>query len=102
MDGVTVLQTIPAFCEWVPVHLTVIIAIVAFFAIIICMVMIETLHPIIIMACITIFILTMAMGISSHPEQYKVILDDSVSYNEFVTHYNIIETDGEILIVEEK
>lgn len=34
--------------------------------------------------------------------QYEVILDDSVSMNEFCEHYNVIEQRGNIFVVEEK
>lgn len=33
---------------------------------------------------------------------YEVILDDSVSMNEFYAHYNIIEHRGQIYVVEER
>lgn len=34
--------------------------------------------------------------------QYEVILDDSVSMNEFCEHYNVVEQRGDIFVVEEK
>jgi hypothetical protein len=34
--------------------------------------------------------------------QYKVIIDDSVSINEFIEKYEIIDQDGKIYIVREK
>ena len=34
--------------------------------------------------------------------QYEVILDDSVSMNEFYEHYNVVEQRGEIFVVGEK
>lgn len=35
-------------------------------------------------------------------KQYEVILDDSVSMNEFCEHYNVVEQRGDIFVVEEK
>lgn len=34
--------------------------------------------------------------------QYEVILDDSVSMNEFYKHYNVVEQRGDIFVVEVK
>ena len=34
--------------------------------------------------------------------QYEVILDDSVSMNEFCEHYNVVKQRGDIFVVEEK
>lgn len=43
-----------------------------------------------------------AQGVHPHPKQYKITVDNTVSYNEFTAKYNIIETDGKIITVEEK
>lgn len=37
----------------------------------------------------------------SHIE-YKVIIEDNVEFNEFLSHYEILEQDGEIYTVKEK
>lgn len=37
-----------------------------------------------------------------HGIEYKVTIDDSVSFNEFAEHYDIISQDGSIFIVREK
>ena len=37
----------------------------------------------------------------SHME-YKVIVEDGVEFNEFISHYEILEQDGEIYTVKEK
>lgn len=43
-----------------------------------------------------------AQGVHPHPKQYKITVDNTISYNEFTAKYNIIETDGKIITVEEK
>lgn len=38
----------------------------------------------------------------AYETQYKVVIDDSVSMNEFLDHYEIVDQDGKIYIVKEK
>ena len=100
MDGVTVLQTIPAF------HFPICLAIcITLFGLIIIGAGAYALdvffHFVLVIGMVILGIGIMCIK-EPHPERYKITINDNVSYNEFVEHYNIIETDGEILIVEEK
>lgn len=100
MDGVTILQTIPAYFESFPGTLTLIMLIAGVVFMFIGCTSLDKSYLIGIGLAILTF--AVCIGVKSHPEQYKVTIDDSVSYNEFTDHYKIIETDGKILTVEER
>lgn len=40
--------------------------------------------------------------LAEHVLQYKVIISDSVSYNEFAEKYNVLEVEGKIYTVIDK
>lgn len=40
--------------------------------------------------------------VNSDKTQYKVLIDDSVTYNELCKKYDVIDTDGKIVTIEEK
>ena len=55
--------------------------------------------------CILLGILFLCIGITNRNEnhvEYKVILDDDVSYNEFISRYEMVDQDGKIYTIKEK
>lgn len=99
MDGVTILQTMPAVTN--KEYIIIIIA-VLFLIILGCVFILKfdaLLAGVVLMVC---GLIVAAQGVHPHPKQYKIAVDNTVSYNEFTAKYNIIETDGKIITVEEK
>ena len=97
MNGVTILQTIPAVTnkEYIIVIITVLfllggVLLLKFDALLAGF------------AFMAFALIVAAQGVHPHPKQYKITVDNTVSYNEFTAKYNIIETDGKIITVEEK
>lgn len=99
MNGVTILQTMPAVTnkDYIIVIITVL------FLIILGGVLLLKFDALlaggVLMVC---GLILAAQGVSPHPKQYKITVDNTVSYNELTAKYNIIETDGKIITVEEK
>ena len=99
MNGVTILQTMPAVTnkDYIIVIITVL------FLIILGGVLLLKFDALlaggVLMVC---GLILAAQGVQPHPKQYKITVDNTVSYNEFTAKYNIIETDGKIITVEEK
>lgn len=99
MDGVTILQTIPAVTN--KEYIILIIAVL--FLIILGGVLLLKFDALLAgFAFMALALIVAAQGVHSHPKQYKITVDNTVSYNEFTAKYNIIETDGKIITVEEK
>lgn len=99
MDGVTILQTIPAVTN--KEYIILIIAVL--FLIILGGVLLLKFDALLAgFAFMAFALIVAAQGINPHPKQYKITVDNTVSYNEFTAKYNIIETDGKIITVEEK
>ena len=99
MNGVTILQTIPAVTnkEYIILIITVL------FLIILGGVLLLKFDALLAGFAFMAFALIVAVqGVHSHHKQYKITVDNTVSYNEFTAKYNIIETDGKIITVEEK
>lgn len=99
MDGVTILQTMPAVTnkDYIIVIITVL------FLIILGGVLLLKFDALLAGGVLMAFALIVAaQGVHPHPKQYKIAVDNTVSYNEFTAKYNIIETDGKIITVEEK
>ena len=94
MDGVTILQTIPAVTnkEYIIVIITVL------FLIVLGGVLLLKFDALL----AGVALIVAAQGVHPHPKQYKITVDNTVSYNELTAKYNIIETDGKIITVEEK
>lgn len=99
MDGVTILQTIPAVTnkEYIIVIITVLFLIVL--GGVLLLKFDALLAGVVFMA---LALIVSAQGVHPHPKRYKITVDNTVSYNEFTAKYNIIETDGKIITVEEK
>lgn len=99
MNGVTILQTMPAVTN--KEYIIIIIAVL--FLIILGGVLILKFDALLAgVAFMAFALIVAAQGVHPHPKQYKIIVDNTVSYNEFTAKYNIIETDGKIITVEEK
>lgn len=99
MDGVTILQTIPAVTnkEYIIVIITVL------FLIILGGVLALKFDALLAgVALMALALIVAAQGVHPHPKRYKITVDNTVSYNELTAKYNIIETDGKIITVEEK
>ena len=99
MDGVTILQTIPAVTnkEYIIVIITVL------FLIVLGGVLLLKFDALLAgVALMALALIVAAQGVHPHPKQYKITVDNTVSYNELTAKYNIIETDGKIITVEEK
>lgn len=99
MDGVTILQTIPAVTnkEYIIVIITVL------FLIVLGGVLLLKFDALLAgVALMALALIVAAQGVHQHPKQYKITVDNTVSYNELTAKYNIIETDGKIITVEEK
>lgn len=99
MDGVTILQTIPAVTNK---EYTIIIIAVLFLIILGGVLILKFDALLVGVAFMAFALIVAAQGIHPHPKQYKIAVDNTVSYNEFTAKYNIIETDGKIITVEEK
>lgn len=99
MDGVTILQTIPAVTnkEYIIVIITFLFLIVL--GGVLLLKFDALLAGVVFMA---LALIVSAQGVHPHPKRYKITVDNTVSYNEFTAKYNIIETDGKIITVEEK
>lgn len=99
MDGVTILQTIPAVTnkEYIIVIITVLFLIVL--GGVLLLKFDALLAGVVLMA---LALIVAAQGVHPHPKQYKITVDNTVSYNELTAKYNIIETDGKIITVEGK
>lgn len=99
MNGVTILQTMPAVTN----KDYIIITITALFLILLGGVVVlkfdALLAGVALMAC---GLILAAQGVQPHPKQYKITVSDTVSYNELTAKYKIIDTDGKIITVEEK
>lgn len=107
MDGVTVLQTIPDILPFISKTELAVALSISLLLLIYCVWCITRFSSIDIYFKLSMFLLVVCLVLvfvccAKHPEQYKVTLSDSVSYNEFVAHYEIIETEGNVLTVEEK
>ena len=96
MEGVTILNTIPE-----EKHLmSFLIAGIILLVIDILIFIVDRIDiAFIILSTFTITILTLGWFLS-FPERYEVIIDDSVSFNEFQEHYEIIKQNGKIYTVE--
>lgn len=99
MDGVTILQTIPAVTN--KEYIILIIA-VLFLIILGGVLLLKFDASLAGVAFMAFALIVAAQGVHPHPKQYKIAVDNTVSYNEFTAKYNIIETDGKIITVEEK
>lgn len=99
MDGVTILQTIPAVTNK---EYTIIIIAVLFLIILGGVLILKFDALLVGVAFMAFALIVAAQGIHPHPKQYKIAVDNTVSYNEFTAKYNIIETDGKIITVEKK
>lgn len=107
MDGVTVLQTIPALLPFVSytdlsIALTVSLLLLIYCAWSMTRFSSRDIYFKLSMFLLAVCVVIIFVGCAKHPEQYKVTLSDSVSYNEFVARYEIIETEGNVLTVEER
>lgn len=99
MNGVTILQTMPAVTN--KEYIIIIIAVL--FLIILGGVLILKFDALLAgVAFMALALIVAAQGVHPHPKQYKIAVDNTVSYNEFTAKYNIIETDGKIITVEKK
>lgn len=99
MNGVTILQTMPAVTNK---EYTIIIIAVLFLIILGGVLILKFDALLVGVAFMAFALIVAAQGIHPHPKQYKIAVDNTVSYNEFTAKYNIIETDGKIITVEKK
>lgn len=105
MEGVTILNTIPAFNS---AELTGMLAGCTFAMLIITLIILGNDVPIWI--GITSVVLTLLLFISvlitlfipSQPERYKVSISDDVTFNDFMERYKIVDERGQLFIVEER
>lgn len=99
MNGVTILQTMPAVTnkEYIIIIIAVLLLIILGGVLILKFDALLTGF-----AFMAFTLIVAAQGVHPHPKQYKIAVDNTVSYNEFTAKYNIIETDGKIITVEEK
>lgn len=99
MDGVTILQTIPAVTN----KEYIILIIAVWFLIILGGVLLLKFDALLAgFAFMAFALIVAAQGVHPHPKQYKITVSDTVSYNKLTAKYNIIDTDGKIITVEEK
>lgn len=106
MSGVTILNVKDAFLPAVYEHLNIILPILIILAVmsLVC-VLIFMNHEIVayIFSGVTILSVLFAFIFAcAHPIRYDVILDNSVSYNEFIERYDVIEVNGKIYTVKLK
>lgn len=80
MDGVTILQTIPAVTNK---EYTIIIIAVLFLIILGGVLILKFDALLVGVAFMAFALIVAAQGIHPHPKQYKIAVDNTVSYNEF-------------------
>lgn len=100
MNGVTILQTIPAYGDDFLKALSIALAI----SFVIIMFGVYASYKCILATILTgcLAIVFTLVAVSIHPKQCKITVSDTVSYNKLTAKYNIIDTDGKIITVEEK
>ena len=105
MDGVTILNIIPAFNS---LTITIIFAILFVISMIVTVVILNEFNsfkPL----CVSLVVLGLiglgllvSFFIPSQPERYEVSISDDVTFNDFIERYKIIEERGQIFIVEKR
>lgn len=106
MSGVTILNVKDAFLPTIYEHQNIIMPILIILAVaslvgILLFVKHEIVPYIFLGACI-LSVLFIVMFACAQPIRYDVILDNSVSYNEFIEKYDVIEVNGKIYTVKLK
>ena len=104
MDGITILNIIPAFDGIVVAWIALGVAIVSL-GLLIATIAAQWDEDLGLIFAITLIISSIvALGCfgSTHTQRYKVFLSDNANIQEFVDRYTIVEQDGRIYTVEEK
>lgn len=106
MSGVTILNVKGAFLPAIYKHQNIIIPILIILVVAsIVGIVLLTDHEIVSYIFFGVFILSalfLVIFACAQPIQYDVILDNSVSYNEFIEKYDVIAVNGKIYTVELK
>lgn len=109
MDGITILNTYvsnnyPLFTLFS--YALGIVSIIVCIMIIVVSVQNDECHPFILFIALSVGLFFLRCGYASHrlPDQtkYQITVDDSVSFNDFMERYEIINQDGKIYTVIEK
>lgn len=103
MSGVTILNVEGAFLPAVYEHLNIILPILIILAVMsfVCILIFMD-HEIVAYIFTGVIVLSVLFALifaCAHPIRYDVILDNSVSYNEFIERYDVIEVNGKIYTV---
>lgn len=104
MDGVTILNIIPAFDGAVAAWITLGVAIVSLGLLIaaIAAQWDENLGILFIITLLISLIIALVCFVSTHTQRYEVFLSDNANMQEFVERYIIVEQEGRIYTVEER
>lgn len=106
MSGVTILNVKGAFLPAVYEHQNIVVLILIILFVVslvsdLLFISHEIVPYIFLGACI-LSVLFIVMFACARPIRYEVILDNSVSYNEFIEKYDVIEVNGKIYTVQLK
>lgn len=106
MSGVTILNVKEAFLPAVYEHLNIILPILIILAVMsfVCILIFMD-HEIVAYIFSGVIILSVLFALiftCANPIRYDVILDNSVSYNEFIEKYDVIAVNGKIYTVQLK
>ena len=109
MTGVEILSEKIIYCSNLPWYFSLIFIILAVFCVIVAIIMADDYIPVSII-CLVLFIAFLSQILYSFTTDYnnidyityKVTIDDSVSMNEFLDKYEILDQDGKIYTIKEK
>lgn len=106
MSGVTILNVKGAFLPTIYEHQNIIIPILIILAVMSLvgglLFISHEIVPYIFLGVFILSVLFMFIFACTQPIRYDVILDNSVSYNEFIEKYDVIEVNGKIYTVQLK
>ena len=104
MDGVTILNTIPANDLSIPFWIFMVLMVVSSIVAIISFIKDEDAMLVVSIGafCASLIIAFVILPSDQYPDRYEECITDDVSFNEFAQHYKIIDQRGEIYIVEER
>lgn len=106
MSGVTILNVKDAFLPAIYEHLNIIIPILITLVVVSFVgILLFVNHEIVLYIFFGVFILSVLFLLifaCAHPIRYDVVLDNSVSYNEFIEKYDVIAVNGKIYTVKLK
>ena len=104
MDGVTILNTLPANDLSIPFWISIGFIMVSSVVAILSFIKEEDAMLVVSIGafCMSLVITFVILPNAQHSDRYEVCITDDVSFNDFTQHYKIIDQRGEIYVVEER